>query len=54
MIEFPIRMRKVRKGLIAYVWRTGVITIKDQKYVGYSLTDAIKLYRKQYPKRRGK
>lgn len=49
LFETPIRQRKVRKNVIAYQYRNGVINIKGQKYVMYSMTDAIKKFRHSFP-----
>ena len=45
LFETPIRKRKVRTGIYAYQYRNGVININGQKYLEYSLTDAIKAWR---------
>ena len=44
----PIKTKKVRNGVIAYLYPNGVININGQKYSGYSLTEAIKLYRQKH------
>ena len=41
----PIRKRKVRKDVTAYQYDNGVIVIDEYRYFGYSMTDAIKLFR---------
>ena len=46
----PLRSGKVRKGVYYHQYNTGVINIMGAKYVGYSIKDAVSLYRKQYPK----
>ena len=46
----PIRKRKVRAGIYAYQYANGVININGQKYLEYSLTEAITTWRKQNPK----
>lgn len=43
----PIKSKKVRNGVIAYAYHNGVININGSKYMEYSMTDAIKLWRKQ-------
>jgi hypothetical protein len=45
----PIKSKKVRNGVTAYAYSNGVININGQKYIGYSLTEAIKKYRKTFP-----
>lgn len=47
LFSTPIRKRKVRKSIYAYQYRNGVININGQKYLEYSLTDAIKAWRTQ-------
>jgi hypothetical protein len=49
MFDSPLKIKKVRNGVFAYQYRTGVIRIDGQRYVGWSLTDAIKQYRKSFP-----
>ena len=49
MFNPPIKAKKVREGVVAYVYPNGTINIAGQKYVGWSLTDAIKIYRKKFP-----
>lgn len=50
LFEQPIKEKQVRKGVIAYKYPNGTININGQKYVMYSMTDAIAKYRKQFPK----
>jgi hypothetical protein len=45
----PIKQKKVRKGVTAYQYRNGVININGQKYSMYSMTEAIRKYRKDFP-----
>lgn len=47
LFEKPIRQKKIRNGIFAYQYRNGTIVIKHKKYVGYSMTEAIKLFRNQ-------
>jgi len=42
----PIRKRKVRNGIFAYQYSNGTINIEGTKFLFYSLTDAIKAWRK--------
>ena len=49
LFETPVREKKVRNGVIAYQYRNGVVNINGQKYVMYSMSDAIKKYRKDFP-----
>mgnify|MGYP003147299362 CR=1 FL=1 len=48
LFETPIRQRKVRKGIYAYQYRNGTININGVKYVLYSMSEAIRKYRKDY------
>lgn len=48
LFSTPIKAKKVRKNVTAYVYRNGTININGQKYIGYSLTEAIKLYRQKF------
>lgn len=50
LVESPIKETKVREGVYAYMYRSGVILIEKQKYVLYTMTDAIKQFRKEFPK----
>ena len=50
LFDAPIKSKKVRKGVIAYVYRNGTINIDGQKYIGYSLTEAISRFRQKIPK----
>lgn len=49
LFEIPIRCKKFRKNATAYQYINGTIIINGRKYIMYSLTDAIKKYRKEYP-----
>ena len=54
LFETPLKAVKVRKNVHAYIMK-GCILIKDtnlgteQKYLGYSLTESIQMYRKKFP-----
>lgn len=49
LFSVPIKVKKVRKDVMAYQYRNGVININGHKYVMYSMIAAIKKYRKDYP-----
>ena len=49
LFENPIKSVKVRKNVTAKVYINGCININGVKYFGYSLTQAVRLYRRQYP-----
>jgi len=46
LFDTPIKVKKVSKNITAYKYRNGTININGQKYVMFSMTEAIKLYRK--------
>lgn len=45
LFDEPLRQTKVRNGVYAYSYRNGTINIQGEKYIGYSVKDAIKLWR---------
>lgn len=47
LFENPIKKTKVRSGIYAYKYLNGCINIEGQKYIGYSMTEAIKLFRQK-------
>jgi len=47
----PVKEKKVRNGITAYQYRNGTISIDGHKYLMYSMTEAVNLYRKQFPHR---
>lgn len=49
LFSTPIKSVKVRKNVTAYLYPNGVINIDGEKYVMYSLSEAIKEYRKKHP-----
>lgn len=49
LFDEPLQSKKVRKGVWAHKYRTGVININGHKFQGYSMTAAIALWRKQNP-----
>lgn len=50
LFDTPICSKEVRKGVTAYKYRNGIININGQKYSGYSMTDAINLWRRNNKK----
>ncbi len=50
LFETPIERKKVRDGIYAEKYPNGCINIDGQKYFGFSMTDAIKLFRQKFPK----
>lgn len=51
LFETPIKSKKVRNGVFAHSYKNGTINIDGQKYVGYSMTEAIKKFRQKFPAR---
>jgi hypothetical protein len=49
LFESPIKQKEVRKGVIAYQYRSGVINICGNRYLMHSMTSAINSFRKEYP-----
>lgn len=41
----PIRAKKVRNGIYAYKYPNGTINIEGEKFIMYSMTEAIKIWR---------
>ena len=50
-LDPPVRQKAVRKDVIAYQYRNGVVQIEKQRYFFYSMTAAIAQWRKQNPKK---
>lgn len=48
LFETPVKSRKVRKNVYAYLYPNGIINIAGIKYIGYSMTEAIKIFRSKY------
>lgn len=51
LFDMPIKQKEVRKGIIAYQYRNGVINIDGTKFLEYSMTEAIKRWRQKNPLR---
>lgn len=49
LFSTPIRAKRVRAGIIAHQYANGTINISGQKFVGYSMSEAIKLFRHKFP-----
>jgi hypothetical protein len=49
LFNSPIKYKKVRKEVTARQYKNGEININGIKYLFYSMTEAIKKFRKQYP-----
>ena len=45
LFETPVSSKRVRNDVTAHQYRNGVININGQKYVMYSMTEAIKAWR---------
>jgi hypothetical protein len=46
--------KKVRNGIFAYKYPNGNIRINGIEYIGYSMTEAIRVFRNRYPKNKSK
>ena len=49
LFETPIKEKKVRNGIYAYMYRNGVIQIGKEKYFFYPMNEAIKKWRQDNP-----
>lgn len=49
--SIPIKSKKVRNGVFAYQYSNGTIEIDGYEYIFYSMTEAIRKFRKDHPKR---
>lgn len=47
----PVSSTKVRNGVYAHKYPNGVINIQGEKYVGYSIREAISKWRRDNPKK---
>ena len=45
----PVRSGKVRKGVYFHLYGNGVINIMGEQYVMYSISEAVKHWRKKFP-----
>lgn len=45
LFSTPTSRTKVRNGIYAYRYANGTINIEGKKYIGYSIKEAIKLWR---------
>ena len=45
IFDTPTSKTKVRKGIYAYRYSNGLVEINDQRYYGYTIKDAIYLWR---------
>ncbi len=50
LFSTPIKEKKVNKNVTAYQYRNGTINIDGQKFLMYSMTEAIKEYRRKNKK----
>ena len=51
LFDTPLRSGVVREGVWYHQYRNGVINIMGQKYLGYTIKQAVALFRKQFPAR---
>ena len=50
LFDTPISQKKVRNGVIAYKYRNGVINIGGEKFLSYSMTESIRIWRSKNKK----
>lgn len=48
LFETPIKTKKVNKNATAYQYKNGMINIENEKFILYSMTEAIKEYRRKF------
>lgn len=51
LFSTPLKTRRVKEGIFAHQYPNGTININGQKFVGYSMTEAIKIWRKNNKKK---
>lgn len=49
LFEAPIKTQQIRKNVFLNKYRNGLININGQKFIGYSIKDAVKIYRQNNP-----
>ena len=49
LFDTPLRSGVVRQGVWYHQYRNGVINIMGQKYLGYTIKEAISMFRKNFP-----
>lgn len=49
LFDTPLRSGKVRKGVYYHQYRNGIINIMGEKFSGYSIKDAVMIWRKKNP-----
>jgi len=49
LFDSPIKSGKVRNHVYYHKYRNGVITINGEKYLLYTITEAVRLWRKKNP-----
>jgi hypothetical protein len=49
LFSTPLSKTKVRNGIYAYRYPNGCINIQGEKFFDYSVTDAIKIWRRKNP-----
>ena len=52
LFEPPIKNVNIRKGEHASIYRNGCINISGIQYHGYSLTEAVRVHRRKYPRKK--
>lgn len=51
IFETPVKSKKVRQGIWAHAYRNGTINIMGEKYIMYSMTEAIRKWVSKNPAR---
>ena len=49
LFDTPIRSGKIRNGVYYHQYRNGVINIMGEKYLFYSIKEAVSRWRKKHP-----
>ena len=52
LFEPPIKNVNIRKGEHAGIYRNGCINKTGIQYHGYSLTEAVRVHRRKYPRKK--
>ena len=49
LFDTPVRSGKIRNGVYYHQYRNGIINIMGEKFIGYSIKEAVKKWRKKFP-----
>ena len=50
MFVKPTSSGKIRKGIYYHRYANGTINIMGEKFIGYSIKDAVRIWRRKHPK----